>query len=103
MKPKKASGPLFHLVIPPKNMVLEASKSQLKVFLRLVWPTPDSISIVGWPGGHMNLWNTLEMCFEGYNWVEQGSRIHFGLDFNGFWGIQDPDGGIFRVGMAYTW
>ena len=65
-------------------MVVEASKSQLKVFLGLVWPTHDSSSIVGWPGGHMNLCNTLGMCFGGYNWVKLGSRIHFGIDFNGF-------------------
>ena len=65
-------------------MVLEASKSQLKVFLGLIWPIPDSISIVGWPGDHVNLCNTLGMCFGGYNWVKQWSRIYFELDFNGF-------------------
>ena len=71
--------------------------------LGLVWPTSDSISIVGWPRGHMNFCNTLGMYFGGYNLVKHGSRIHFGVDFNGFWGLWEPVEGIFRVGMAYTW
>ena len=35
-------------------MVSEATESQLKVFLGLVWPIPDSISMVRWLGGHLN-------------------------------------------------
>ena len=55
-------------------MVSEASENQLKVFLGLVWPIPDSISMVRWLGGHLNPCSTLEMCFGMYNSENLGSK-----------------------------
>ena len=46
-------------------LVSEAPESQLKVFFGWIWPTPDSINIVGWLGGHLIPYNTLGMCLEG--------------------------------------
>ena len=42
-------------------LVSEAPESQLKVFFGLIWPSPDSIKKVGWPGGHLNPCSTLGM------------------------------------------
>ena len=39
-------------------MVLEASKSQLKVFLGFIWPTTDSKNMLGWLGGQLNPYNS---------------------------------------------
>ena len=58
-------------------MVSETPKSQLKVFLGLIWPTSDSINMVGWPG-------SLGMSFFGDKWVKLGLGSLFGFDFIGF-------------------
>ena len=66
------------------SLVSETVKSQLKVFLGLIWPPPDSINMVWWPGGHLGPYSTLEMCFGVGKWVKQGFGSLSGLDFIGF-------------------
>ena len=46
-------------------IVSEASKNQLKIFLRLIWPTKDSNNIVGRRTGHVNPDSVIEMHFGG--------------------------------------
>ena len=46
-------------------IVTEASQSQLKMFLRLVWPTTNSNNIVGRRTGHVNPYSAIEMHFGG--------------------------------------
>jgi len=66
------------------SWVSETPESQLKVFLGLIWPPPDSINMVWWPGGHLGPYSTLGICLEGDYWVKQGFGSLFGLDFMGF-------------------
>ena len=63
-------------------LVSEAS-GRLKVFLGLIWPTPDSINLVGWPGVHLNPFCTLGMSFGGNNLIKQGFGSLFGLELIG--------------------
>ena len=60
-------------------LVSEAPGSQLKVFLGLIWPTPDSINMVGWPEVHSNAFSTLGMSFEGNIFVNQRFGSLLGL------------------------
>ena len=46
-------------------LVSEAPESQLKVFFGLIWPSPDSIKKVGWPGGHLKPCSTSGLCLVG--------------------------------------
>ena len=43
----------------------EAPESQSKLLLGLIWPSPDSIKMVGLPGSHLNPCNIQGMCFGG--------------------------------------
>ena len=83
-------------------LVSEASGSQLKVFLGLIWPTPDSINLVGWPGVHLNPFCTLGMSFGGNNWIKQGFGSLFRLELIGSPDSQEPTEGVFRVDIAST-
>ena len=40
-------------------LVSEAPETQLKVFLGLIGPSPDSINMVWWPGGHLNSYRNM--------------------------------------------
>ena len=97
----------------------------LKAFKGLIWPTTDSINMVGWHGVSFNTFSTLGISFVGNNcvkqgrifepflyiknefwennWVKQGFGILFGLDLIGFWDSQEPTEGVLRVDKAYTW
>ena len=46
-------------------IVTEASQSQLKMFLRLVWPITNSNNIVGRRTGLVNPYSAIEMHFGG--------------------------------------
>ena len=52
-------------------LVSEAPESQLKVFFGFIWPTPDSINMVGWPWGHLNHSSIPGMCLVGITLVKQ--------------------------------
>ena len=46
-------------------LVSEAPENKIKVSLGFRPSSPESISIVGWPGGHLNPYSTLGICFGG--------------------------------------
>ena len=79
--------------------ISEAPESQLKEFLGLVRPKTDCINIVGLPGGHLNTYYALGMCFGGITAWSTGPEAFSGLIFK----VSEAPKSQLKVFLGFIW